>query len=159
MNRIHNLHPYISNQIRIQFGTDLKSGNDDMESDTINKPEISITCTPITQHSTIEDPLLSSEIKKVQNTIDFFQLQRIYQYHSDIAYKIQDLFREYPPDKISDIVQDLKKSTSWEHVTKEKILEILYSEFDIKDPDNEILGQLKKDLYSEIHNLYYYNGN
>ena len=144
------IHPYIKGRAKLQFYTDLKSGKTDSFTDEINPPEIVIQYR-ITKES---DDVSNSEEQIVANTFSFFGLQRIYQYHIPVAKRIHKIFMAYPPELINDILNKLKCDASLKYVTKEKMFEILFSEFDIKATDNEILGHLKKDLYCEMHNIY-----
>lgn len=141
------LHPYIKSNVKIQFCTGLKSGTDDNDTDEVNPPEIVILFNIVSESDL--------DIQKAKDTIDFFELRRIYQYHSEVAHKIQEIFMAYPPDLINDILLKLKKDSSLKHITKEKLFEILFSEFNIEVPEKEILGHLKQDLYREMYDFYY----
>ena len=146
----NHLHPYIKSRAKVQFYTDLKSGKDDSFTDEINPPEIVIQY-KITKES---DDVSGSEEQKAANTFNFFGLQRIYQSHNGVANRIQEIFRSYPPDLITDILQRIENDSLLKHITKEKLFEILFSEFNIEAPENEMLGNLKQDLYREMQNFY-----
>lgn len=110
-----------------------------------------------------DDGVLSTEIlldanhnDKVDKTIDFFKLREIYRYHNNIAEDIVDLYRRYTPQRICDRLLDLKKLNIeyFERIGAEDILKILYRSYIVENPDSEMLGKLRDDLYSEIHDVY-----
>lgn len=131
------LHPYVDEEKSFKFYLDMK-----------------------------DDVVLSTEIlldansnDKVDKTIDFFKLREIYRYHNNIAEDIVDLYRRYTPQKICDYLLLLKKldTEHYERMNVENILEILYRSYIVKNPDSEMLGKLRDDLYSEIHDVYIKN--
>lgn len=112
-----------------------------------------------------ENEVLSTEIlidvnnDKVEETINFFRLEEIYRYHNNIAEDIVDLYRRYTPQKICDSLLHLKNLNTecFERMGAEDILKILYRSYIVENPDSEILGKLRDDLYSEIHDVYIKN--
>lgn len=97
---------------------------------------------------------IATESEKVRNTFDFFYLRDIYQSHIDIVERIYEIYNKYPDGEFRRLVEYFKKFDMPIVETEEDLLNILYSEFIIKDADKEILGKLKQDMYLEILQLY-----
>jgi hypothetical protein len=89
---------------------------------------------------------------KAENSINFFRLNDIYQSHISVTEKVNDIFRAYPPEKLEEEVCLLKEMGR--DVTKEELLEILYREFIVESPDEEMLGKLRQDMFREISQDY-----
>ena len=89
---------------------------------------------------------------KAENSINFFRLNDLYQSHISVTEKVNDIFSAYPPEKLEEEVRLLKEMGH--DVTKEELLEILYREFIVESPDEEMLGKLRQDMFREISQDY-----
>ena len=125
------MHPYIKDDM-IHFK--LKMG-----------PDLEIKCN-----------IEAEEGTKAFNTIDFFKLKPIYSCHSNVAVKAFDIMKEYTPEYIADLVRILNgRLGQGRRTSKKKLFEIFFSEFKTDDPENEMLGNMKSDIYNSIKNIYF----
>ena len=129
------LHPYIHEE-EIHFKTEMNS-------------KLEIKCK-------IDAPKGS----KAYKTADFFKIDRIYDYHSNVADKAGELMKEYPKEYIEELERKLKSDSTGgrtviKDISRRKIFDIIFSEFMINSPDDEMLGVLKDDIYQFIHDIYF----
>ncbi len=92
--------------------------------------------------------------KKAENTCKFFYLPEIYKSHSNLADEIMDIYNTNLPERINDILEKFSNIDEYHRVTKQDILNRLYRKFIVEDENKEILGKLKKDLYTNISSKY-----
>lgn len=92
-------------------------------------------------------------LDKAKETFEFFKLDQIYQSHNDEAEKIDELYHEFDKGVIEDMYQKLNAKGFF--ISKKRLLDIVYGHYVVKDPDNEILGKLRKDLYEQVKKLLY----
>lgn len=141
LNLNDHLHPYIDEDKDFKFCLDCVFDS------RVNIDNLSITI----DKKDILNP-------KIRNTLSFFKIEELYQFHNNIADEICELYRNYPPERVDDIVEIINKSLNQngiiKHYSKEDILKILYSKFIVKDPDREMLGKLRDDLYNQFKELY-----
>lgn len=122
-------HPYIFENVGIKFGFTVK--------DDLKKTEIKIRCTP----------------GKAKDTVDFFKLDKIYPYHNDESNHIYELYQEYPKEYIDNLNNILKDENVT--ISKTRLIKMIYDHYNVKNPDNEILGHLRNDLFEQIERLYF----
>ena len=91
-------------------------------------------------------------IPKAEATCKFFYLDIIYKGHNDVLDKLLNIYDEFPPAEVE------RLSKTWsdkgENLSKHKLLDIIFSEFKVEDPDKEILGKLRSDLYEQMKENY-----
>lgn len=157
------LHPYVESKARIVFIAGMKAGEECeppktvIDFDAVPKPDLTGRTL-----SNAEQECLEDDKRKAKHTFEFFRLDEIYQHHSHVAERIEEIFRKYPPEMLYNAQngnedkkqKDAKERPIIPNLTKEEMLRILFSEFIIKEPDCEILGCLKSDLYHEIEQRY-----
>lgn len=110
-----------------------------------------------------------NEDSKAYKTARFFKLDEIYSYHSYVAEKANELMQAYPMIYIEYLEKCLNEELERNHdneskylsikTSKRKIFDIIFSEYIIKNPDGEILGNLKNDIYLFINNFYFNDRN
>ena len=157
------LHPYVESKARIVFIAGMKAGEECeppktvIDFDAVPMPDLTGRTL-----SNAEQECLEDDKRKAKHTFDFFKLGEIYQHHSHVAERIEEIFRKYPPEMLYNAQngnedkkqKDAKERPIIPNLTKEEMLRILFSEFIIKEPDREILGCLKSDLYHAIEQRY-----
>lgn len=89
---------------------------------------------------------------KAQETIDFFYLNDVYQFHADETDKIVELFETYPPEQLEYILKILHENQIPFHM--DQLLRILYGHYVVRDPENEMMGNLRNDLFQQIKKIY-----
>lgn len=157
------LHPYVESKARIVFIAGMKAGEECeppktvIDFDAVPKPDL-IGRTL----SNAEQECLEDDKRKAKHTFEFFRLDEIYQHHSHVAERIEEIFRKYPPEMLynarygneDDAQKNAENCPFVLNLTKEEMLRILFGEFIIKEPEREILGCLKSDLYHAIEQRY-----
>lgn len=137
------LHPYVDEDKTFSFYMDMKDNQ-------IKNTEIKIS--PSIEEISASTEEISVSAQKICATIDFFKLRQIYRHHDDVSNKITEIYRKNTPQKIWDYYSKLKDLDEFHCV--EDVLNLVFSDFIIKDIDKEILGKLKMDLYKELHDVY-----
>lgn len=90
--------------------------------------------------------------EKATNTKEFFRLDEIYKYHAEESEHIYALYRDYSNEYIDNLIHILRDADV--PITKNRILRMVYDHFQIKNPDDEILGHLRSDLLEQILKQY-----
>lgn len=85
---------------------------------------------------------------KAKRTFDFFQMDLIYSHHSNITDSIIELAHRYPPSYIEDLVNNYHGEKI--NITKQSVARMVFSSYEITNPDDEVLGKLKKDIINKI---------
>lgn len=91
-------------------------------------------------------------IPKAKETCEFFYLDIIYKAHNDVSDKLWEKYNEYPPDRFNEILEALRNIG--ENFSRRELLDIIFSEYKVNDPDKEILGKLRSDLYEQMKQNY-----
>ena len=84
---------------------------------------------------------------KAERTYKFFQMGLLYAHHTNVTDSMVELAQRYPPSYIDDLVNNYKGKL---HITKHSVARMVFSSYEIKDTDNEVLGKLKKDVLKKI---------
>ncbi|MCD7819320.1 MAG: hypothetical protein LUH07_09765, partial [Lachnospiraceae bacterium] len=95
-------------------------------------------------HITFEYNHESSKDKK---TCEFFRLEKIYKEHNDVSNLLHQTYNDYPPKSFDHLCNHY-------NISKEDTLKMIYRPFQVSDPDNEILGKLRNDLFNIVKKEY-----
>lgn len=131
------IHPYVDSEPGFAFGyKSLGKGKDGKEEYSV---DIDITTT-------------GTDIIRVQNTLDLFRIEEIYNAHAN--YELRDLIElatAYPGDYIEVIIGKILKDTS---LSKEEIFRMLFGiEMTPEKYQNRPFSKFKNDIINQIHEV------